>query len=87
MFSSLLAIAFTARHFLFFPAKSRKEILCKLGTLTESVDFTHSVRGGRILGYCLLNQTVFLLKTLVLLLLAKSKPISMKWNNCVMHVE
>lgn len=55
-----------------------KLTLWKLNTLIESVEFTHNVRGERILGCHLLNQALFLLKMLVLLLLAKSKPISMK---------
>lgn len=77
-FSSSFAIDFTARHFYFFSAKSRNETLWNLDTFIESVEFTQSVRVERILGCHLLNQAVFLLKILVLLLLAKSKPISMK---------
>lgn len=64
--------------FIFFPAKSRNETLWNLDTIIESVEFTQSVWVERILGRHLLNQAVFLLKILVLLLLAKSKPISMK---------
>lgn len=67
------------KMFSFFLQKAEMKLtLWKLNTLIESVEFTHNVRGGRILGCHLLNQALFLLKMLVLLLLAKSKPISMK---------
>lgn len=63
--------------FIFFLQKAEMKLS---GTWTHSlkVEFTQSVRVERILGRHLLNQAVFLLKILVLLLLAKSKPISMK---------